>query len=141
MFRIEKVIVNGAGNALRSAVVGFVNCGTGELLDNLVKTYSALAKSDSLYYKLRGQDTTVEYVFTKIEVAEVSALVDRAKLAIVNNVQSANKHIDFVNKAVSVSNKKRLKPNDNLIKHIDVGDYMFGVQPDVMIAEDKIVVK
>lgn len=140
MFKIEKVVINGAGNPQMTSVVGFVNCSFKDLADKLIKSYSALAKSDSLYYKLRGQNISVNYVFTEVIVSEISSIVAKAEFVIKQNVENANKYIRTLNKATRVSNKKQLKKDDNLLEYINVGDYMFNVKPDVVIENNRIIV-
>lgn len=140
MFKIEKVVINGAGNPQRTSVVGFVNCNFKDLADKIIRIYSALAKSGSLYYKLRGQNISVKYVFTEVIVSEIPSIVAKAEFIIKHNVENANEYIRTLNKAARVSNKKQLKKDDNLLEYINVGDYMFNVKPDVVIEDNKVIV-
>lgn len=124
MFEIRKEIVNAIGNIQRSEHIGFVDCSKDDVINRLAKTYYNLARTNTLYYKVRGQSYTVRYVFLYQPLDDINIALKFANEEIKLNVANTNEYIDAANLAYKQSNKRRgIKDKSLTMQKYKVEDY------------------
>lgn len=133
MFEIRKEIVNAIGNVQRSEHIGFVDCSKDDIINRLAKTYYNLARTDTLYYKVRGQSYTVRYVFVHTAIADINTVLKLANAEIKLNIANANEYIDAANLAYKQSNKRRgIRDKSLTMQKYKVEDYYWDNEKHVI---------
>ena len=138
MIEVRKEIIEAGESIKSSTVVAYLDNTTGSVA-NFSYVISTLAKSETLYYKLRGSKTYVRYVFKEKPVTNVIDFAIKAKGLIADNIGNANKHIDRLNKALKASNRKAgIKADVNVVNNVSIED--FADDSDVTIDVDNNIV-
>lgn len=133
MFEIRKEIVNAIGNVQHSEHIAFVDCSKDDVINHLAKTYYNLARTDTLYYKVRGQSYTVRYVFSYIPLDNINIALKFANEEIKLNVARANEYIDAANLAYKQSNKQRgIRDKSLTMQKYKVEDYYWCDEKNVI---------
>lgn len=127
MYNIERQIINSVGNIQCSEHVAFIDATTADIIEDVSKHYNALARAETLRYKLTGQDYYIRYAFKKLKILSINHANNNAINLINAEVKAANEYINRANRAYSISNKRRMIADDSLkLKPVRVDDIMFG---------------
>lgn len=141
MIEVRKEIVEAGENIKSSVVIGYLDNTTGSVA-NFSNVISALAKTETLHYKLRGSNTYVRYVFKEKTVTNVIDFAIKAKGLIADNIGNANKYIDHLNKALRVSNRKAgLKADVNVINNVSIEDFADASDVSIDIDNNIVIIK
>lgn len=129
MIEVKRLVINSAGNVRESRVTAFVDCTEEEANTVLAAHYSALAKVESLYYKLRGQSYIVKYLFVYKDLYSLDIAISNANTGISKNITEANRYIAYSNTAYKMSNSRRgIKDNSMIINKVELKDFIYDVE-------------
>lgn len=142
MFEIRKEVINSVGNVQSSVIVGYLNCTKDDIIKHIIIAYHNLACTDNLQFEIRGKSNRVRYIFTNIEVKDITTAINYAVEKIKSNVAKANEYIKTANAAYKDSNRKRgIKDKSLAIKEVKVEDYLWNKDAVYIDADDYIIVE
>lgn len=142
MHKITKQVINSREDIVSESTIIYIDCDKDTLITRLVPMYHNLAILTNNSYKVHGISQKIKFVAEEINVNNnIDNIISNIRAAIKQDADNLNKYIDYLNRALKVSNNRSHRVvNEGLIGNVNFHDYMYNDVEVVVAIKDNLII-
>lgn len=142
MYKIIKQIINSREDIISELTVTYIDCDKDTLIACLAPMYHNLAVLTNNSYKVHGISQKIKFIAEEINVNDnIDNIISNIKASIKQDIDNLNKYIDYLNRALKVSNNRSHRAvNEGLIDNVNFHDYMYSDVEVIVVIKDNLII-